>query len=74
MAKVSLQTQLAALDAVILILRRHQLPPRSQAELLAEQLAPQRDHLSRELAEFLHNADNRHRTRMRERLRAELEK
>lgn len=69
MAKISLQSQLAALDAVIHILRRYQLPPRSQAELLAEQLGPQRDHLSREIAEYNHAAENRARSRERDRLR-----
>lgn len=59
MSRVSLQTQLAAIDAVIHALRRYQLPPRSQAELLAEQLGPQRDHLAREIAEHNHAAENR---------------
>ena len=72
MAKISLQSQLAALDAVIHILRRYQLTPRSQAELLAEQLGPQRDHLSREIAEYNHAATaagGGARSRERDRLR-----
>ena len=71
MAKISLQSQLAALDAVIHALRRYQLPPRSQAEMLADYLGPQRDFLSREIAEFNHAAENRARSRRRERLRGE---
>lgn len=69
MSRFSLQTQLAAIDAVIHALRRYQLPPRSQAELLAEQLGPQRDHLAREIAEHNHAAENRARSRERDRLR-----
>lgn len=72
MAKVSLQSQLAAIDAVIHALRRYQLPPRSQAEMLAEQLGPQRDHLAREISEHNQAAENRARSRERERMREAL--
>lgn len=74
MAKLSLQSQLAALDQAIFILRRYQLPPRSQADFLADQLAPQRDHLAQTLADYNHAAENRFRTRQRDRLREGLDK
>lgn len=67
MSRVSLQTQLAALDAVIQILRRYQLPPRSQAELLAEQIGPQRDYLAKQISEFNQQARNRSMTKLRNR-------
>lgn len=72
MARYSLQTQLAALDAAIHILRRHQLPPRSQAELIAEQLGSQRDYVAGQIAEFNKQAENRFRSKLRERLRGDL--
>lgn len=72
MARVSLQTQLAALDAAIHILRRYQLPPRSQADLIAEQLGPQRDYVAEQISNFNKQAENRSRSKMRERLRNDL--
>lgn len=72
MARISLQTQLAALDAAIHILRRYQLPPRSQADLIAEQLGPQRDYVAEQIANFNKQAENRSRSKMRERLRNDL--
>jgi hypothetical protein len=72
MARISLQTQLAAIDAAIHILRRYQLPPRSQADLIAEQLGSQRDHVAEKLSEFNKQAENRSRSKMRERLRNDL--
>lgn len=68
MAKISLQTQLASMDAVIELLRRYQLPSRSQCELLANHIGEQRDHLAAEIAKHNHAAENRYRTRFRERM------
>jgi hypothetical protein len=53
-------------------LRRYQLPPRSQADLIAEQLGSQRDHVAEKLSEFNKQAENRSRSKMRERLRNDL--
>lgn len=72
MARVSLQTQLSALDAAIHILRRYQLPPKSQADLIAEQLGPQRDYVAEQISNFNKQAENRARSKMRERLRNDL--
>lgn len=68
MAKISLQTQLASMDAVIQILRRRQLPTASQCELLANHLGEQRDHLALTLAKENQSAENRYRTRFRARM------
>jgi len=68
----TLQEQVAAIDAAIEAFRRYQLPPRGQAEAIAELLGVQRDHLAGEIARHNQNAENRYRTRQRERARVRL--